>query len=272
MSDGRDLILKVEDLSFSYHPGDDVLKDVTFSVHAGEILGILGPNGGGKSTLFKCITGQLTPAKGKISFFQDGIEVPRPAMTYLPQKDFTNDSYPLTVHELLQCARLPQALVPEKDIQAALERVSFNKSPNLMLRNLSGGEFQRVLLAKAYLSDAGLILMDEPTKGLDGVGQDNLLSLIQEFKKEKEAAILLIEHNIAQVLRHGDRLLCLNRTYHWHNHRDQLEKDVLEHTYHCEFEHLMIHEIKGDILEHEHHSCDHHHNNAEHEAKKEVDE
>ncbi len=259
-----EVILKVEGLCFSYKPGDEVLKNVTFSVHAGEILGILGPNGGGKSTLFKCITGQLMPQSGKITFFEEGLEIPRPAMTYLPQKDFANDSFPLTVHELLECARLPHALVPQEEITAALKRVSFEKSPQLMLRNLSGGEFQRVLLAKAYLSEAKLILMDEPTKGLDGVGQDNLLSLIQEFKKEKEAAILLIEHNIAQVLRHGDRLLCLNRTYHWHNERDQLEKNILEHTYHCEFEHLMIHETKGDILDHEHHACDHHHSNEEH--------
>lgn len=180
-------------------------------------------------------------------------------MSYIPQKEFINSAYPLTVSELLRCARLPFGKVSDHEIEAALAKVSYDKDPHRKVTGLSGGEFQRVLLAKAYLNESQLILMDEPTKGLDGVGQDKLLELIQEFKSEKQAGILLIEHNIAQVLRHGDRLLCLNRTFHWHDHRDQLEKNILENTYHCEFEHLLIHEQKGDILEHDHHQC------AEHE-------
>lgn len=253
-----DPLLKVTGLNFSYVPGDEVLKGVTFSVHEGEILGILGPNGGGKSTLFKCITGQLKPQGGAIEFFDKGKIIPRPAMSYIPQKELINNSYPLTVTELLECARLPYEKVGSHEIRAALKKVSFDKDPRQKVVSLSGGEFQRVLLAKAYLNHSRLILMDEPTKGLDGVGQDKLLELIQEFKNEKQAGILLIEHNIAQVLRHGDRLLCLNRTFHWHDHRHQLEKNILENTYHCEFEHLLIHEQKGDILDHDHQQCAHH--------------
>lgn len=253
-----EVLLKVDDLHFSYVQGDEVLKGVTFSVSAGEILGILGPNGGGKSTLFKCITGQLPPEKGTIEFFKAGQKIARPAMSYIPQKELINNSYPLTVTELLECARLPGEKVNKLEIEEALFKVSYTKDPHQKVVSLSGGEFQRVLLAKAYLNESRLILMDEPTKGLDGVGQDKLLKLIQEFKNEKQAGILLIEHNIAQVLRHGDRLLCLNRTFHWHDHRSQLEKNILENTYHCEFEHLLIHEQKGDILDHDHSQCGEH--------------
>jgi zinc transport system ATP-binding protein len=192
-------------------------------------------------------------------------------MSYIPQKELINNSYPLTVRELLKCARLPKETVSDNEIAQALKKVSYTKDPTQKVVSLSGGEFQRVLLAKAYLSHSRLILMDEPTKGLDGVGQDKLLELIQEFKTEKQAAILLIEHNIAQVLRHGDRLLCLNRTFHWHDHRSQLEKNILEDTYHCEFEHLLIHEQKGDILDHDHEQCiDHEAGHAPH-GKKEQD-
>lgn len=249
--------LEVKDLCFSYPPDHEVLRNVSFTVGPGEILGILGPNGGGKSTLLKLITGALKQEKGTIIYKNsEGERVAQPRMSYIPQREAINLSYPLTVEELLLSARLPKGKVTASEVQEALDRVSFKKSPKQKIITLSGGEFQRILLAKAFLFKASVILMDEPTKGLDGVGQDKLLKLVQEFKTENKAAILLVDHNIAQVLKHGDRLLCLNKTFHWHNHRDSLEKNVLEDTYHCEFEHLMIHEVKGNILEHDHHHCD----------------
>lgn len=262
--------LDVSGLSFSYQEGADVLKEVSFKVGPGEILGILGPNGGGKSTLLKLITGALKPQKGEILFKDsNGHKISRPRMSYIPQREAINLSYPMTVEELLMSARIPQeSLITHEEVEAALKKVSFQKPIDQKIATLSGGEFQRILLAKAWLYKANIILMDEPTKGLDGVGQDKLLKLVQEFKTENKAAILLVDHNIAQVLRHGDRLLCLNKTFHWHNHKDSLEKNVLENTYHCEFEHLMIHELKGNILEHDHHHCDGHHHNHDDEEKK----
>lgn len=251
-------LLEVKNLSFSYDSNEEVLNKVTFKVHSGEILGILGPNGGGKTTLLKLITGQLKPNSGEILFYKDDQIISRPPMSYIPQKEAINLTYPLTVKELLMGARLPFGPVRDEEIKEALKKVSFTKDSEQKITELSGGEFQRVLLAKADLNNSKIILMDEPTKGLDGVGQDKLLKLIQEFKIEKQAAILLIEHNIAQAIRHGDRLLCLNRTFHWHDHKDQLKKNILEDTYHCEFEHLLIHENKGDILDHDHHHCDVH--------------
>jgi zinc transport system ATP-binding protein len=81
---------------------------------------------------------------------------------------------------------------------------------------------------------------------------------------------ILVDHNISQVLKHCDRLLCLNKTYHWHDHKNQVNKTILEDTYHCEFEHLLIHEKKGDILSHDHHQCeiDDHNHNHNHKAEK----
>jgi zinc transport system ATP-binding protein len=249
-------LLSVRDLCFSYGQGADVLERVSFELGQGEILGILGPNGGGKSTLLKLITGLLKAQEGHLEFFKEGKTVPRPALTYIPQKENLNHSYPLTVEEYLLGSRLPRAKVTKEELAQALKRVSFSKDPSQKLSTLSGGEYQRVLLAKAYLNHSSLVLMDEPTKGLDGVGQDRLLELIHTFKNENNAGIILVEHNIAQALKHSDRLLCLNRSFHWHDHRDLINKNILEDTYHCEFEHLLIHEQKGDILNHEHHKCE----------------
>ncbi len=254
--------IRVKDLSFSYPAKEfenladsdrEILHKITFEVSRGEILGILGPNGGGKSTLLKLLAGLLKPTSGTIEYphtdHQEGI-------IYIPQKDLRNLSYPITIFEYLESSRLPQDKVSKAQCLEAIERVELKRPIDQQMSGLSGGEYQRVLLAKAYLQKSKLILMDEPTKGLDGIGQDKLLELLGEFKKE--AAVILVDHNIAQVLKHCDRLLCLNKSFHWHDHRSQLNKDILEHTYHCEFEHLLIHEKGGDILQHEHHACLHH--------------
>ncbi len=261
--------IEVKELSFSYSPSDfskaissdlkerEILHKITFQVNKGEILGILGPNGGGKSTLLKILAGLLSPTSGKIHFDKDA---QKSGIIYIPQKDQRNLSYPITIFEYLESSRLPHELVSQKECLEALKKVNLELPIDQNISGLSGGEFQRVLLAKAFLQKSEIILMDEPTKGLDGIGQDKLLELLGEFKKN--AAVILVDHNIAQVLKHCDRLLCLNKSFHWHDHRSQLKKDVLEHTYHCEFEHLLIHEKSDNILEHEHHACtehDHHH-------------
>lgn len=255
--------IRVEELSFSYPRGDfedslqedrEILHKITFEVSRGEILGILGPNGGGKSTLLKLLAGLLSPSSGKIEY---PTSKSNEGIIYIPQKDSRNMSYPITIHEYLESSRLPKEKVSKSECLEALAKVDLKRPIDQQISGLSGGEFQRVLLAKAFLQKSQVILMDEPTKGLDGIGQDKLLELLGEFKKN--AAVILVDHNIAQVLKHCDRLLCLNKNFHWHDHRSQLNKNVLEHTYHCEFEHLLIHEKSGDILEHEHHACSHNH-------------
>ncbi len=255
--------IRVDHLSFSYpqkdfeelnHKDREILREITFEVSQGEILGILGPNGGGKSTLLKLLAGLLTPSSGTIHYPESRS---KEGIIYIPQKDQRNLSYPITIFEYLESSRLPYEKVPKKECLAALEKVDLKRPIDQQMSGLSGGEYQRVLLAKAFLQNSQVILMDEPTKGLDGIGQDKLLELLGEFKKN--AAVILVDHNIAQVLKHCDRLLCLNKSFHWHDHRSQLNKNVLEHTYHCEFEHLLIHEKAGDILEHEHHACTHDH-------------
>jgi zinc transport system ATP-binding protein len=269
--------IKVNQLSYSYPLSDfqkgqdslrEILHGITFEVSEGEILGILGPNGGGKSTLLKLLAGLLTPTSGLIEFSSQSM---KKGIIYIPQKDQRNLSYPKTIREFLESARLPLEKVNLEECMEALEKVDLQRPIDQPLYGLSGGEYQRVLLAKAYIQKSRIILMDEPTKGLDGIGQDKLLELLSELKRK--AAIILVDHNIAQVLKHCDRLLCLNKNYHWHDHRSQINKDILQHTYHCEFEHLMIHEQAEDILEHEHHACalEHHphqHSEKEKEGKK----
>jgi zinc transport system ATP-binding protein len=262
-------LLEVKNLNFEYKKGQPVLENLNFSLKKGEILGILGPNGGGKSTLLKILVGLLSAPKNSL-FFDNG-STSRPPILYIPQRDQgQNQVFPVSIRDVLKTAKLLKGSVSEEEMLEALKKVDLNKNLDTLTRELSGGEYQRLLLAKAWPSHAPLLILDEPTKGLDGQGQDRLLAILQEIRKEKESSIILVDHNITQVLRHCDRLLCLNRTYHWHDQTEMVSKNILETTYHCEFEHLLIHEKGRDIIQHPHHACDHpeHQPRLDHKEKK----
>ncbi|MBY0416134.1 MAG: ATP-binding cassette domain-containing protein, partial [Bdellovibrionales bacterium] len=133
---------------------------------------------------------------------------------------------------------------------------------------LSGGEKQRVLIARAMIQKPKLLLLDEPTKGLDSNGQDQLLALIETIKKRDNTAVMIVDHNINQIIKSCQNILCLNRHSHWHDHRDFLTKNILEDIYHCEFEHLLIHEKDLEhTSDHSVHTNEHHFCNHDHSAK-----
>lgn len=243
------VIAKLENVSFSYQEGILILDKINLSLQEGEILGILGPNGGGKSTLMKIMAGLLKPTGGKLHFLSPT------TISYIPQKDFQKQPLSISIFEYLQTSRLPKGLCTKESIKDSLNFVSLDFPLSTNISNLSGGQFQRLQIARTYLSEAKLILLDEPTKGLDGVGQDRLLKFVQELKAQGRS-IVIIDHNISQVIKLCDRILCLNQSFHWHNSKELLDKDILEKTYHCEFEHLVIHHQGGDALNHDHHFCD----------------
>ncbi len=228
-------ILEVENLSFSY--GNDqnfVLNDISFKLKKGETLGILGPNGGGKSTLMKLMAGIIVPSSGTLKY---NIEINND-LSFLPQSSDLNTTFPMTVIDFL---KLTPNTTREKYVEA-LTMTGIEHKKKYLLQNLSGGELQRVLIARSILEKPKLLLLDEPTKGLDGQGIDLLLCVLKNLKEKTGTAIVLIDHNINEVVKFCDKILCLNKTFHWHNHSELLTKTVLEDIYHCEFEHLKLHE------------------------------
>lgn len=237
-------LIEATNISFHYHPDETILKDVSFSVHEKEMLGIIGPNGGGKSTLLKIITGLLTPTEGEIKRYST-------KMSYVPQTTKLNNTLPLTVSEYLNLA----GDFDDRQRRSALEFVSMEKYYNSLVRELSGGQKQRIQLAKAHLERPKILVLDEPTNGLDSNGQDQLLKLITEIKEEHSASVIIVDHNINQTLRFSDKILCLNRTGHWHNKKELVRKEHIESIYHCEMEHLIIHEQLGAGPQTPHHQC-----------------
>lgn len=262
-------ILQVENISFSYDMHEYILKDISFEINEGEVLGVLGPNGGGKSTLMKIIAGLQKPTSGGLTFFGQKLtdlkNFPFEKVSYVPQSNTLNPVLPVRVNEYLDFSCNVFKIKNSNHVNELLELVGISHKKQALISELSGGEKQRVLIARALLNKPKLLLLDEPTKGLDSNGQDQLLRLIEIIREKNNTAIMIVDHNINQIIKNCQKILCLNRHFHWHDNRDFLTKNILEDIYHCEFEHLLIHEKdleKGSDHQHDHHFCDHSHDHT----------
>lgn len=177
-----------------------ILKDISFNLKAGRILTLLGPNGAGKSTIIRLVLGLLAPSSGKIER-QHSLGI-----GYVPQKLYLDPTMPLTVKRFMTL----KPGVKDKDILPALERVNAAKLINAPMQKLSGGESQRVLLARALLNQPQLLVLDEPTQGVDVNGQLALYDLINQLRNELGCAILMVSHDLHLVMAKTDEVLCLN--------------------------------------------------------------
>lgn len=180
--------------------GHEVLSDVTMRVEAGEIVTILGPNGSGKSTLLRALLGILPLAAGGVTRAK-GLRV-----GYVPQRLAVDRTLPMTVRRFLS---LP-VRVGDADAAAALARVGLPEVAARQMGELSGGQFQRVLLARALLARPQLLILDEPTQGLDQPGEAAFYRLIEEVRRETGVAVLMVSHDLHVVMAASDRVICLN--------------------------------------------------------------
>lgn len=232
----------------NYHP---ILKDISFSLQAGELMGIIGPNGSGKTTLVNIIANLIVPSSGNIII--DNIPIlknhryPHEKISLVPQLYQGNPLFPLSVKRLIQ---LPfkirefknKTLPFDEDFFVQLvERTGISPFLEKNIHQLSVGERQRCLLVMALIKKPKVLLLDEPLSGLDGAGVDQILEVLHWEKVKKQMAIIVIDHQIGHLIKNADKLLCINHTGHWHDHKDQLTKEILQNYYHCEFEHLLMH-------------------------------
>jgi zinc transport system ATP-binding protein len=178
----------------------EVLHDVSLKVDPGEIVTILGPNGSGKSTLLRALLGILRPEHGGIT------RKPGLAVGYVPQKLHIDRTLPLTARRFLS---LPQRH-GKAETEAMLTRVGVPEVADRPMTGLSGGQFQRVLLARALLTRPELLMLDEPTQGLDQPGEAAFYRLIDEVRRDTGAAVLMVSHDLHVVMSASDRVICLN--------------------------------------------------------------
>lgn len=179
---------------------EPVLSDVSLAIEPGEIVTILGPNGSGKSTLLRALLGILPLTSGEVR------RAPGLRLGYVPQKLSIDRSMPMTVRRFLS---LPLR-VGDAEATAALARVGLPGLEARQMAGLSGGQFQRVLLARALLARPQLLILDEPTQGLDQPGEAGFYRLIEEVRRETGAAVLMVSHDLHVVMAASDRVICLN--------------------------------------------------------------
>ncbi len=178
----------------------NVLTDVSLAIDQSEIVTLIGPNGSGKSTLLRALLGIVPLASGQVQ------RAPDLRLGYVPQKLAIDRAMPMTVRRFLS---LPQN-VRDKDARAALARVGLAGQEGAQMAQLSGGQMQRAMLARALLTDPQILVLDEPTQGLDQQGEAAFYRLIEELRLETGAAVLMVSHDLHVVMAASDRVICLN--------------------------------------------------------------
>ncbi len=206
----KPIAVSVENLTVSYGP-HVVLKDINFRIESGMVAAIIGPNGSGKTTLMRAMLDLTPTTSGDIRFFNQHLHEARNRIGYVPQRFAFERDFPITVHEYMDLARhteCPLIHVEECIKEVGLTPLVLNKR----LGDLSGGQLQRVLIAQAILNQPDLLFLDEPSTGIDIVGEAALYEVIEHLNKEHGTTILLVSHDIAMVSKLVDTVICVNQS------------------------------------------------------------
>jgi ABC-type Mn2+/Zn2+ transport system ATPase subunit len=245
-------VIAATELSAGYAPGRPVLADVTFEAAAGQSVGVLGPNGGGKTTLFRVLLGELTPERGTVYAGS--------SVASVPQGDTTRLDFPVSALDVALMGaygRTPWfrriARADRDAARKALARVGLEDRARERFGALSGGQRRRVLIARALVHDARVLLLDEPFAGVDRASEERILQVLDELTAEGRT-ILVATHDIEQA-RRWDRVLCLNaRQVGFGPPTEVLTADVLRETYAAE---LVM--LGGErVVAAPHHDCGEH--------------
>jgi zinc transport system ATP-binding protein len=251
------VLVSLHDISLSMG-NRTILDNISLEVQADSVLSVIGPNGAGKSTLLRILLGLQQADSGEI-FRQDKLRI-----GYVPQKVVIDAQIPLTVRHFVQ-------LSGKKDpsqLDAVLIEVGAHQVIDNPVQSLSGGEFQRVLLARALLREPQLLVLDEPASGMDVIGQQALYETIRTIRDKHDCGVLMVSHDLHLVMAATGRVICLNTHVCCTGHPD----DVSEHPEYIKLfgnaidglalyahHHDHEHDLQGNIVDSEHsHGCEHH--------------
>lgn len=195
-------ILKVENLDV-YYDNTKAVDNVSFSIERGDYIAIVGPNGSGKTTLIKAILGLVTKKRGDI--------IHSSTLGYLPQKGTTKDPlFPADVFEIISMGKKGNKNI-KKEVNEISQKIGITSLLNKRINELSGGELQKVLLARALISKAELLILDEPTSALDPNSRTNFYSLIRELNKKDNLSVIIVSHDVHTIGEYVDKILYLDR-------------------------------------------------------------
>lgn len=234
-------IIQISNLNAAYE-GKTVLSQVNLTVYERDFLGIIGPNGGGKTTLVKCILGLHKPEQGNIRFFKNGKEVSNINMGYLPQYNSIDRKFPISVYEVILSGLSKQKSLLQRynkahheQVRQIIARMGLEGLEERAIGELSGGQLQRTLLGRALVSNPEVVILDEPNTYIDKRFETKLYSLLEEINRER--AIVLVSHDIGTVLKNVKTIACVNETVHYHPHTE-VPTEWLEEHFGCPIEML----------------------------------
>ncbi len=208
-------VIALQDVCFSYG-AHEVLHNVTFQVRPREMLAVVGPNGGGKSTLLQLLLGLQSPRLGAVRIFGSVPCQARGRIGYVPQHLHVDPQFPVSVLDVVRMGRVerhavgPYRKTDDAAAQAALAQVGIEDLQNHPFAHLSGGQRQRVLIAQALATEAELLLLDEPTANVDPKAEHELVALFGKLRQHK--TLVFVSHNVNVVTHHASHVLCVNRT------------------------------------------------------------
>ncbi|MCL6622055.1 MAG: ABC transporter ATP-binding protein [Syntrophobacterales bacterium] len=233
------------------------LEDITLTIPPGRYVGIIGPNGAGKSTLLKVILGLIVPSRGEVRVFGEPPARLRKSgqlLGYLPQKPLSEPRFPVTVLDVVLMGRFGRIGLGRRPgprdrevALAQLERLKIAHLADRPIGALSGGEQQRVFIARALAVEPRLLVMDEPTISLDACAQDDLFEMVFDLKRELDLTVLVVSHDIGAVARHVEEVVCLNRRLYVHE-PPPIGRLALESTFGCSVEYLFHGEIPHRVV------------------------
>jgi zinc transport system ATP-binding protein len=212
-------ILEFRDVCFGY-TAVETIHNVSFTVREGAFVAVVGPNGGGKTTLIKLALGLIKPHRGKILLFNRNPAATRSRVGYVPQILLFDPNFPVRVKDVVRMGRVEKVSwvgyrrTDDALVNDALEKVDAVNLVNAAFSDLSGGERQRVMLAQALAGQPELLILDEPTANIDSNAEKRLYDLLK--KMNETLTIFLVSHNLNVVTRHADQILCVNRTAELH--------------------------------------------------------
>lgn len=220
-------IIHIEHLSVRYD-GQAILKDLSLEIQKGEIVAVVGPNGSGKTTFIRAVLG-LIPYQGNIRINGQPVKASLTTIGYVPQRFSFDRSIPMTVREFLA---LSFKRVPPRKLKHALLEVDMTEYENHQIGSLSGGQFQRVLIARSLLNDPLILVLDEATSEIDSAGAKSFYDIISHLNKVHGTTVILVSHEINMVYKFADHIICLNRELVCYGKpKEAITKEVLERLY-----------------------------------------
>jgi zinc transport system ATP-binding protein len=226
-------IIELKDVTAGYN-GKTAVKNVSLTVYENDFLGIIGPNGGGKTTLIKVILGLLKKQSGEITYYRNGKRVKEINMGYLPQYNVIDKKFPISVYEVVLSGLSRQKLFMHQysDAQHAhvkdtIHRMGLDGLADKPIGALSGGEMQRALLGRAIVSKPEVLVLDEPNTYIDKRFEAQLYKILEEINKQ--CAIILVSHDIGTIVQNVKSIACVNETLHYHPDAGVTEEWIEKH-------------------------------------------